>query len=178
MTTEDNSAAAIISPTNTNHSTNKSAYFSVVMVDNSEAILKQKFSCDMAPNFWADPRTKSVWFTPRPSIIIGDLPSTTAVTTSFYGESCHSCYTDNQSHSVNKTWQVFLLGDEFTPPLVGSRGHCFPVIRVHQGSFDQVKQVLLYHMRNKLRIQEGSIFVALLMSHLMRVGVHQYLAEF
>ena len=178
MTTEDNSTTPIICPTNTNPSNNKLAYFSVVMVNNSEAIMKQKFNCDTAPNFWADPRTKSVWFAPRPSVIIGDLPSTTAVTTSFYGGSCHSCYTDNLSHSINKTRQVFLLGDEFTPPLVGSRGHCFPVIRVHQGSFDQVKQVLLYHMRNKLRIQEGSIFVTLLMSHLMRVGAHQYLAEF
>ncbi len=148
------------------------------MVGNTEAITRQEFACDNAPNFWADPRSKSVWHTPRPSVVVGDLPPSTEVTSSFHGGSCHSCFYDNQCHSINNNKQIFILGDEFSPPKIGSRGRCCPVIRVNQGSFDQLKQVILHHLRNKLRIKEGSIIVTLLMTHLMKVGFNKYTSEF
>ena len=148
------------------------------MMGNTEAITRDDFSCEKAPNFWADPRSRSVWHTPRPSVVIGDLPPSTEVTSSFHGGSCHSCFSDKQCHSINNNKQIFILGDEFLPPKIGSRGSCCPVIRVHQGTFDQLKQVLLYHLRNKLRIKEGSILVLFLLSHLMKVGFHKYASEF
>ena len=148
------------------------------MIGNTEAITRKGFICDKAPNFWAYMRSKSVWHTPRLSVVIGDLPSSTEVTSSFHGGSCHICFYDKQCHSINNNKQIFILGDEFLPPKIGSRRRCCPVMRVHQGTFDQLKQVLLFHLRNKLRIKEGSILVMILTSHLMKVGFHKYISKF
>ena len=67
-----------------------------------------------------------------------------------------------------------MIGDQWTPPVVGNKGTCCPVLRVNQGDFSQMKDLVLFQVAQGLRFPAGSVVCIFMMTHLLRVGAHKY----
>ena len=67
--------------------------------------------------------------------------------------------------------------ENILPPVNGSQGDCCLTIRVDSGSFQQVKAVILFHLKQGLGIKPGSIGFVCLTAHLMRYGHERYWEE-
>lgn len=144
----------------------------------SDAVVgKMDFSPSKKINFFGSDKIKRCWVLPKFEESIEGLTATTAASTSFYGGSCTSCFKSSKRHSCNNLHKLILIGDEFLPPVNGSQGDCCLTIRVDSGSFQQVKAVILFHLKQGLGIKPGSIGFVCLTSHLMRYGHERYWEE-
>lgn len=168
-------APKFIIPLHSNPSINQRFYTNIRRANDTEAIFRTNFFPLIKSSFFADARIDKIPLVcPKPNFKIPHLPATTAVTSSFRGSICSSCFEKGRSHTINNTPRIFLLGDEFFPVLVGSAGDCLPTMRIESGDFYQARILLEFHIKNGLKICQGSLIVICLTSHLLRVGHAEY----
>lgn len=99
------------------------------------------------------------------------------VSSSFFGNNCTNCKHLKVNHSIIKN-RIFFLGDNFLPSMIGSRGDCAPTIRINEGSFNQLKEVLKAQLKSGLKPKprcEGPVYACVsLLSHLCKVGAQEF----
>ena len=99
------------------------------------------------------------------------------VSSSFFGNNCTNCKHLKVNHSIIGN-RIFFLGDNFLPAMIGSRGDCAPTIRINEGSFDQLKEVLKAQLKSGLKIKpvsESPVYACVsLLSHLCKVGAQEF----
>lgn len=113
--------------------------------------------------------------TPSPPKVFRSLKNL-KMSCSFMGNNCTCCNFLGGNHSI-KNCQVFFLGDTFFPAMIGGAGECAPNIRVEQGDFNQLRDVLLAQKANGFSPKAGSFAMVGLLAHLLRVGAENYLAQ-
>lgn len=159
-----------------NPALNKDTYYEIKITDEGKpAVTKSDFSRKFKASFFSDNRIKYCWTSTKGEPVY-NLPSSTAASTSFNAGSCNSCGS-RFNHSINNQPMLFIIGDENCPPSIGTNGECCAVLRVDDGNFSQAKAVLLHHLKMGLRINEKSVIIVLLVSHLMRYGLYTYIND-
>jgi len=124
---------------------------------------------------------------PRSSKTAISLPSTKkfpffdnlqnfSLSCSFFGNNCTACNLLNGNHSIAKQ-NVFILGDQFIPPTVGSQKECVPTIRISNPTFETLKESLRAQKKNGLSKNEGGVALVSILSYLINVGATEYLAK-
>ena len=124
---------------------------------------------------------------PRSSKTAISLPSTKkfpffdnlqsfSLSCSFFGNNCTACNLLNGNHSIAKQ-NVFLLGDQFIPPIVGSQKECVPTIRISNPTFETLKESLRAQKKNGLGKNEGGVALVSILSYLINVGATEYLSK-
>ena len=114
---------------------------------------------------------------PKNFLSISNIPTTS----SFIGNTCDSCHHKGGRHGLygsNEGRKIFVLGDSFVPPFIGGLNNCIPTLRVSEGSFAQVKAVLVAQLHHGLTVNPGSYFVVGLLSHLCQVGNSAFWDDF
>ncbi len=124
---------------------------------------------------------------PRSSKTAISLPSTKkypffdnlqnfSLSCSFLGNNCTACNLLNGNHSIAKQ-NVFLLGDQFIPPIIGSQKECVPTIRINNPTFETLKESLRSQKKNGLGKNEGGVALVSILSFLINVGASEYLSK-
>lgn len=147
---------------------------SVACVNGRKTTTDHDFSTIINTNFFGDKRVKSCWYTPRPSYNLGNNPANLATSSSIIGGTCKCCFIGGRNHSVNDHARLFILGDQWIPPVVGMEGVCCPTLRVNQGDFKQLEDLVLFHISQGLRFPFGSVVCVFMSTQLLRVGAHIY----
>ena len=153
---------------------NKEFYSCITWVKGQKTLTDQDFVLKCNTNFFGDKRVNSGWYTPRPDFKLGDNPANLATSASFVGGTCNSCFPGQQNHSINDKARLFILGDQWIPPVVGHKGSCCPILRVNQGDLSQMKDLVIFQVAQGLRFPAGSVICIFMMAHLLRVGAHKY----
>ena len=171
-----------IAPSNQNSKlqlpSDKDFYICTLNLNGQLLVSRQAFTNDKLPVFDKDNRLQRMGLIlPKPKFLVSGLAATTKVTCTFFGGACFSCDVMGNSHNINNSARVFLLGDQHCPVLVGLKQDCCPVIRVESGTFTDLQNMLIRHFKAGLRIQSGSIGVCLLLTLLMKVGHTTYWAQ-
>ena len=68
--------------------------------------------------------------------------------------------------------------DQHAPCLIGANGDCALVIRIEDGSFADLKDVLLAQFEMGLRLRKGSVGICLILTHLMKIGFNDFWDQF
>ena len=95
---------------------------------------------------------------------------------SFFGNNCTSCNYLNGNHSIVKN-NIFLLGDHFTPPCMGSHKECVPTVIIKDPSFESLKETLLAQKKNGMGNSVGRVALVCLLSLLIKVGATEYFLQ-
>lgn len=163
-------------PASTQPSINNEFYFGVTMVKNNtcSAIINYDFTLAQNTNFFADQRVKRCWFIPRPQFKLGENPPNLEASSSFIGGDCYSCFPSRRKHSINGKSRLIILGDQFIPPVVGAKGDCCLVLRVNQGNFNEMKDLIFFQISQGFKFSNGSVVCIFLLSHLLRIGENKY----
>ena len=143
------------------------------------------FSLPCTPSFFSSPRIDKIALAfplkkgniPKNFLSISNIPTTS----SFIGNTCDSCHHKGGRHGLygsNEGRKIFVLGDSFVPPFIGGLNNCIPTLRVSEGSFAQVKAVLVAQLHHGLTVNPGSYFVVGLLSHLCQVGNSAFWDDF
>lgn len=156
---------------------NKDCYYRVVEAEGRDAPIPHDFTLNTNTDFFGDLRVKYGWITPRPHFQLGDNNVNLASSASFVGGTCHSCYSGHKNHTLNEKPRLFMAGDQFLPPVVGTQGSCCPVMRVNDGSFQQLKDLITFQIAQGLRFPRGSILCTFMLSHLLKIGANLYWSE-
>ena len=176
--TPDAKHLKIVTPPNSIHTTaTKDCYFRVVQAEGRDAPIPHDFTLNTNTEFFGDLRVKYGWITPRPHFQLGDNPNNLASSASFVGGTCHSCYPGHKNHTLNEKPRLFIAGDQFFPPVVGTHGSCCPVMRINNGSFQQLKDMITFQIAQGLRFPRGSILCTFMLSHLLKIGASLYWNE-
>jgi hypothetical protein len=146
------------------------------MVKNNtcSAIINYDFTLAQNTNFFADQRVKRCWFIPRPQFKLGENPPNLEASSSFIGGDCYSCFPSRRKHSINGKSRLIILGDQFIPPVVGAKGDCCLVLRVNQGNFNEMKDLIFFQISQGFKFSNGSVVCIFLLSHLLRIGENKY----
>ena len=89
------------------------------------------------------------------------------------GKDCFSCSHLSGSHTVSNV-KLVILGDQHIPASVGAETRCIPVIRVEDGDFEAIKQVLWSQKNMGFKTVEGAVYAVALSSYLFRAGSELY----
>ena len=148
-------------------------------LNTSGAVVRVNFENPSSPGFFADPRSDFLTFTlPKPRMFVSPLPSDLHASCSFVANCCSSCTGRVKYHRIGSGGpRLFIIGDEYTPIMIGENGNCCPVIRVRGGSFDNIKAIIDLQIQLGLVIPLRSVAVVLLTSHLLKVGQEKYWEE-
>jgi len=95
---------------------------------------------------------------------------------------CRVCRFDHNVFPKPNTG-VLIIGDSYTPPIVGDFNRCIPVFRLNNPCFEDCATSLKYILRNRSdqngKPLAGPRFIIISLPSLLgAVGPHQYLAEF
>ena len=164
-----------------NPTVNESVFVSLDVLHGKLMVSECDFEIVNRPNFLGDKRINRVQVYPTCDDDYKWMSPNTIATSSFHRGKCTSCVFDGNntcnlpSQNVPK---VIFLGDEFTPPIVGSKGDCCLVLRLEATDFEQMERFLLHQIANGLKLPKGSIAVVALQTHLRRVGVPVWWSDF
>ena len=166
-------------PEQPNLALNRNCYLRIGQVNGHVGSYKTNFELPNCPKFFGNNLTDNLaWILPKPNFTLQGFPTNTAVTSSFYGNSCNSCFNNGEAHAINDSARLIILADEHWPSVLGSRGSCLPTLRVEAGNFEQVQFLLNYQRSKGLKFKTGSYAIICLLTHLARVGHSLYWAEF
>ena len=165
-------------PQEPNLALNRNCYLRIGQVDGHVGTYRTSFTPSHSPLFFGNNAIeKLTWILPRPNFSISGFPANTAVTSSFFGNSCNSCYSSGNGHAINDKPRLLLLTDEHMPPVIGSRGSCLPTLRIESGNFEQLQTIMEYQRSCGFKMRAGSIAIVCFLSHLARVGHSVYWSD-
>ena len=164
-----------------NPTVNESVFISLDVLHGKFMVSECDYEVINRPNFLGDARINRVKVYPEDNSDYKWLSPNSIATSSFHRGNCTSCVCDDGSvctMPAKNVPKVIILGDEYTPPLAGSKGDCCLVLRIEACDFEQMEKFLLQQIANGLRIPKGSIAVVALQTHLRRVGVPVWWSDF
>lgn len=131
-----------------------------------------------SPDFFSDPRMDktAIHLPSTKTFPFFDNLVKSTLSCSFFGNNCTSCNHLNGNHSISKL-NVFLIGDQFTPPSIGSQKECVPTIRVNDPSFDTIKETLISQKKNGMGNNGEKVALVCLLSYLIKVGASEYFLQ-
>ena len=95
----------------------------------------------------------------------------------FNAMNCTSCFRDGNNHSIAGK-NVFLLTDQYGPAMVGTSGHCVPVIRIQDMTFDLAREVLRAQSIAGFNPPANSIFLFSPLSMICAMGTDRFWSNF
>ena len=149
-------------------------------LDTNCSVLRVDYNPTDMPAFFADPRCEFMTFTlPKPRMYISPLPASLLTSCSFVANACSTCTGKGRHHKIGVgAPKLFIIGDEFCPPMVGENGDCCPTIRVRGGCFKDVKKIIDLQIHLGLNIPPRSVAVVFLLSHLLKAGHDKYWIDY
>ena len=142
-------------------------------------LVKKEFYA--APPLCSDPRSSTSSVT-IPGKLSGDKFFVSlenfGLYASFLGNDCRACNFLGSSHSIAPK-KIMIMGDEFLPPVVGSKTDCLPVLKVASGGgFEHLRVALEAQVMHGLKPREGMIMAVSLQTYLARVGSELFWTQF
>ena len=96
---------------------------------------------------------------------------------------CRICPNEHEGFSSN-LMGMLVVGDSYTPCIIGSGGKCMPIFRQHNAGFREITYSLKYLLKYRKSAVTGkpcsrpNLIIVSLPGHLQAVGPDQYLKEF
>ena len=168
-----------IIPDQPNLAITRNCYLRIGQVNGHVGSYKVSYENHNAAKFFGSNITENLaWILPKPNFSLDGFPTNTAVTSTFFGSCCNTCFSSGEGHPINDAPRLLILADEHLPSVLGSRGSCLPTLRVESGSFEQLQFLLDYQRSRGFKLKQGSFAIVCLLSHLARVGHSVYWSEY
>ena len=96
---------------------------------------------------------------------------------------CRICPNEHEGFSSN-LMGMLVVGDSYTPYIIGGGGKCVPIFRQHNAGFREITYSLKYLLKYRKSAVTGkpcsrpNLIIVSLPGHLQAVGPDQYLKEF
>ena len=130
-----------------------------------------------APNFFGDRRSGY-------AINLANFSCNSSYTCTFdIARNCRICPNEHEAFPSNLVGTL-VVGDSYTPCIIGGGGKCVPVFRQHNAGFREITSSLKFLLRYRKSTSTGmpcsrpNLIIVSLPSHLQAVGPDQYLKEF
>ena len=130
-----------------------------------------------APNFFGDRRTGYA------INLEGFLCNSSYTCTFDIARDCRICPNEHEAFSSN-LMGTLVVGDSYTPCIIGGGGKCVPVFRQHNAGFREITYSLKFLLKYRKSSVTGkpcprpNLIIVSLPGHLQAVGPDQYLKEF
>ena len=130
-----------------------------------------------APNFFGDRRSGY-------AINLANFSCNSSYTCTFdIARNCRICPNEHEAFPSNLVGTL-VVGDSYTPCIIGGGGKCVPVFRQHNAGFREITSSLKYLLKYRKSTNTGmpcsrpNLIIVSLPGHLQAVGPDQYFKEF